>query len=113
VGGNLALALYSRQRYAEAEDAARAALRLNPTMRNAQYALGLTLAAQRRAPEEAIQKLAAVADTLPRARLVLAGLLSDKGDRNQAAAELRKYLASGDPVERQQVKVWLAQLEHQ
>lgn len=108
---NRAAALLALQRHAEAEEAARRALRLDPLSGGARYVLGLSLIAQNRLLAEALEHFRQVQNRIPAARLLAAEILIQLGRATEAALELRQYLLSGTPERRQEVEVWLAWLE--
>ncbi len=107
---NLSLALMARRRYPEAETAARRAVQLDPHSVKARYALGQILASQEKNTPEALEHLRQAVPQYPKARLMLARVLVRQGAIDEAAAELREYLKSGNPDKRQEVEYWLAQL---
>jgi tetratricopeptide (TPR) repeat protein len=109
---NLGLGLFLLGRYPEAEVAARQAWQLNPQLSRARYTLGRILAAEGSTSIEAEQLLRGTTSEFIDARLPLAQVLWNKGDREQAANELRTYLKSddADPAKMAGVKYWLAQI---
>ena len=107
---NLALALTSLGRYREAETAARRALASDPSFVQASYALGLALLSQNDCSLEATTSMEKASLKYPKARLASARLRACRGEVDQAANELRLYLAAPDAEHRQQVESWLAQL---
>jgi Flp pilus assembly protein TadD len=107
---NLGIAYMMLQRFTDAEQEARTAVKLDSTSNMARYVLGISLAAQNREPQEAVQNLDAAARDLPKARLTAAEILVREGQRPEAAAELRKYLDSGHPENRELVQAWLTEL---
>lgn len=109
---NLSLALIALRRYPEAEAAARRAAQLDPHDIPAHYALGWILGAQGKNMPEALEHLRRAVEKYPRARLMLADFFARQGAIDQAAAQLREYLKSGNPQNRQEVEAWLAQLAH-
>lgn len=107
---NLSLALTTLKQYRESEMAARRALASNPDYPQARYALGLTLAAQRDCSIEAITNLQKAAELYPKAHIAAARLLACRGRTDEAAAELRMYLAAPNADHRREVESWLSGL---
>jgi Flp pilus assembly protein TadD len=108
---NLAIAYLTLGRLGDAEWEARQAVQFDSTSNAARYVLGMSLAAQNREPKEAVQNLDAAAREMPKARLTAAQVLEREGQRVEAAAQLRKYLDSGQGENREEVQAWLIQLE--
>ena len=108
---NLAAALLALRRHAEAEDAARRALRLDRQLAGAHYLLGLSLTAQDRFSAEALANFREAYGQFPAARLPAAAILIQLGRATEAAQELRDYLRLGTPERRREVGAWLARLE--
>lgn len=113
VCANAALAAVMLQKYSDAEKFAREAVKLNGTSNKARFALGIALAGQNRAAadSEAVENLQAAAREFPKARLILAQIMIEQGNRSKAASQLREYLHSGKPDNRAQVETWLASLQ--
>jgi tetratricopeptide (TPR) repeat protein len=107
---NLSATLFLLRRYPEAESVARATLDLDPAQAETHYILGSALVAQERFTIEAEQHLRLSTSSIPIARLLLASLLSRRGARDEAAAELRAYLQIPDAPEKQLAQSALAQL---
>lgn len=107
---NLGLALSMLQRYAQAESATRTAVGLDPGSPAAHYALGQILAAQGKNTPETLANLRQAVADFPEARLLMARVLARRGDSDEAAAELRQYLASRDTRRKQSAESWLKQL---
>ena len=107
---NLSATLLLLQRYPEAERVARATLELDPAQTETHYILGCALVAQERFTPETEQQLRLGTSSIPSARLLLANLLSRRGEREQAAAELRAYLEVPGAPEKEQVQSSLARL---
>ncbi len=76
---NLSLALSTLRRPEEAEEAARRAVRLEPESLAAHYSLGQILAVQGKDAPEALAHLRNAAEAFPRARLVIARVLTQQG----------------------------------
>jgi len=106
---NQGLALLGLGRYPEAEASVRRALQLTPRSVSAQYALGQILFAEEKTAE-ALENLRHAADQFPLARLLVAKILLQRGATPEAIAEFRRYLDTGHPDKRAQVKSWLEQL---
>ncbi|HKW97434.1 MAG TPA: tetratricopeptide repeat protein [Bryobacteraceae bacterium] len=111
VNTNLSLIRFLSKQYAEAEALARAALRKDEKFTRANYILGLSLVAEGKNQDEAVDHLDRAAREFPAARLEAAHLLVRKGSTGSAAAELRAYLSVPDVKQRGVVEGWLARLE--
>jgi tetratricopeptide (TPR) repeat protein len=109
---NLAATLLSMERYAEAETAARKAIRLDASGFS-RYFLGLALLQQQKNTSEALDNLQRASETVPRARLAIAEVVEKRGDIERAKKELRAYLNSAGPKDRQSAETWLAELSSQ
>jgi len=107
---NLAASLVILERPAEAETAARKAIRLDASSASARYFLGLALLHQQKNTSEALDNLQRASGTLPRARLAIAEVVEKRGDVERARNELQAYLNSGKPEDREAVQTWLAKL---
>ncbi len=109
---NLALSLVSRDRYPDAEAAARSALKLDPNYAAAHFILGFSLYKEKLQDGEAVANLEWAAKQYPRAHLVAAEILTRLARKLEAAGELRKYLRSDDTfADRHKVQAWLSDLE--
>jgi tetratricopeptide (TPR) repeat protein len=108
---NLSLALLKMERFAEAETAARKALRLDGGNGNAHYFLGLALFQQRKNISEALDYRQRASETVPHARLAIADISEQRGDVEGAKKELRTYLKSAKPADRESVETRLAALQ--
>ena len=109
---NLALAMLYLKRYDAAEEAARQALKLARPLPEMHFALGVSLGAQRRNLDEAIEHLDRAAASHPRARLAAVQFLVEAGRRSDAASRLEQYLrVSGDSPDRKNLELLLAQLK--
>jgi tetratricopeptide (TPR) repeat protein len=86
---------WANKNYAAAELAARKALDKKTLSRKARYLLGLSLAAQRRLASEAMANLREAAVDYPDAYLEISRMLMDQGKMDEAMAELKNYLDSG------------------
>jgi Tfp pilus assembly protein PilF len=106
---NMSVSLFELGRYPEAEIAARQAVAITPQRNAARYTLGRALAAQGSTSAEAEGLLRGALAEFPQARLSLAQVLLNRCLNEEAAAELRNYLASGsiEPDTRRSVQVWL------
>ena len=109
---NLSVTAYFLHRYAEAEAAARLALRLDPQQATTRYLLGGILFAEQKNIPEAAELFRQSVEKFPNARLYLARIAQKNGDANQAAAELQTYLNMPEADNRQKAACWLAQLTH-
>lgn len=108
---NLALALVAQKELADAEWAARRALDFSPYDLRGSYALGLALAGRNECTPEAVQSLTRAATQYPRAFLTAARLLVCRGEIDDAATQLRRYLELPEVEHRPQVESWLNQLQ--
>jgi Tfp pilus assembly protein PilF len=109
---NLALAMLHLKRYDAAEEAARRALKLARPLPEMHFALGVSLGAQRRNLNEAIEHLDRAAASHPRARLAAVRFLAEAGRRSDAARRLEQYLSlSGDSPDRKNLESLLARLK--
>ena len=109
----LALALAGMEKFEEAETAAREAVRLSPGLPWAHYVLGLVLVKRNPDTAEAMAQLRQAAPSIPLARIGLAHLLASQGKPQEAAVELRSYLASGTTMNRQWAEAWIRKLAGQ
>jgi Flp pilus assembly protein TadD len=110
---NLGAGLAAVGDYAGAVTAEREALREDPGQSRARYVLGMALHALGQL-RDALKYLREAAADMPSARFQAARVLADLGQRGEAAAELRRYLASpGEVRDRPQAEQWLAELERQ
>ncbi|MDX2152914.1 MAG: tetratricopeptide repeat protein [Bryobacteraceae bacterium] len=108
---NMAAALFSMERFAEAEAAARRASDLDPSCSKSRYILGLALAKQSVYSEETLHNLMAAAPKFPKAHLAAAEVLVRTGQRSKAKQQLEDYLATSNPANVDQVKVWISELQ--
>jgi tetratricopeptide (TPR) repeat protein len=108
---NLAATLLTMERSAEAETAARKAIRLDASSGTSRYLLGLALLQQQKNTSEALDNLQRASETVPRARLAIAEVMEKRGDVERAKKELRAYVNSAKPKDRQSVENWLAELQ--
>ncbi len=107
---NLALALATASRFSDAAISARRGLQLDPSSVSARYVLGVSEVTAGRCTGEAERDLRAASDHFPRARLTLARLLECRGEKGEAAAELRSYLESPRAANRPGVEQWIQRL---
>jgi tetratricopeptide (TPR) repeat protein len=107
---NAAAALIVLQRFEEAETAAQKALDSDPTNLRGRYMLGLALLHQNKDVDKAVNNLQRACAEFPAARIAVAQAFASLGQREQAKHELRSYLDSGRPEDREQVETWLARL---
>lgn len=113
VNANLSSAFLLSGRNSEAEETARRAIKADPTSDKARFILALSLKAQNRSQDEALDNLHRVVAQFPRARLAAAEIFANKGDRNRAVQELQQFLR-GDSVsssDRQVAQDWLSRLQ--
>lgn len=111
VNSNLAAVLIGLKRYPEAEKAARRSLRFDPSRDKAHYILGLSLEEQNRNADEALHNLTMVEPEFPAAHVAVAQILLRRGEKTQAANELKEYLYSGHAVHRRTIEAWIARLQ--
>jgi tetratricopeptide (TPR) repeat protein len=103
-------ALLKMRRVVEAEQSARRALEVDRSNPGSSYLLGLSLAAQEKNDEEALQHLQRAAKRIPEARLTIVRIWARQGRLKEARTELQDYLQSG-PADAAGAKNLLAQLE--
>ena len=110
---NRGVALHALGRYDEAADAARRSLEIDPDSEKAHFVLGIALAAGQKPGDDAIASLRKAGTMIPRAQVMAAGMLAERGLLSEAIAEIDKYLKSGDqefrPMARQWRNKWAAQ----
>ncbi|MBI1792095.1 MAG: hypothetical protein HYR60_31615 [Acidobacteria bacterium] len=92
VQARLSVMLFSLNRLAEAEEAARRALALNPGLAPAHYWIGRILAAEQRRPYEALEHLQKALPSIAEAHLVMAQILAQAGIAEDAARQVEHYL---------------------
>lgn len=107
---NASAALMALGRPADAEPLARRAVVGEPQSLRSRYLLGLSLAAQRKSRPEAETLLEEAAPLIPQARLALAHMQMEQGNRDAARAQLERYLDTGRPEQRPQAERWLKSL---
>jgi tetratricopeptide (TPR) repeat protein len=113
--GNLAYGYYAAGRLQDAEYAARRSISLDDRYLRGHYLLGSILArsvrpnALEKAPEAARHLRLGAAD-VPRAYIDIAQIYFAEGDSRSAAEELRLYLKTGEPEQRDKVERWLSSL---
>ena len=111
---NFSLTLAELKRFTEAEDAARAALKLDSSSAQAHFVLGYSLYQQRRFGQEAIDNLVWAGRQVPRALLIAAEVLVREGRQSEAARQLKHYLASPEAgPDRERAQSWLKKLAQQ
>jgi tetratricopeptide (TPR) repeat protein len=109
---NLAIAMLRLRRFGAAEEAARRSLKIVRPLPTMDYVLGVSLGAQNRNLDEAIEHLDQAAGSHPRAGVAAAQLLIEAGRRSDAAKRLGKYLrVCGDVQDRKDLESLLAQLK--
>lgn len=108
---NLAIAQLHLGRHADAERTARAAAALPRDTRHAEYIVGLSLLAQKKALPESLALLERSCDEIPHAHVAAGQILISQGRLREAEVHLTRYLETnpaGQP--RQMVESWLATL---
>jgi tetratricopeptide (TPR) repeat protein len=103
---NRGVALHALGRYDEAAAAARRSLLIDPDSEKAHFVLGLALAAGQKPGDEAVASLRRAGAVIPRARVMAAGMLADRGSLAEAIAEIDKYLKSDDQEFRGMAQQW-------
>lgn len=88
---NLAFTWYSQLRYEEAERVARRGVELRKTDPKIRFLLGMSLVAQQKLMDEAVDNLTMAAEEFPEARLELSRMLVEKGDFERATRELERF----------------------
>jgi superkiller protein 3 len=109
---NLSIVLCKLNHYHEAGEMARRALRLNPGLLKLRYVLGISLVNEGGDKVEALDNLRRATEEVPRAHLLVAKILAETGQREDAAQHLEDYLrlSPADDRDRPAVKEWLEQL---
>jgi tetratricopeptide (TPR) repeat protein len=109
---NLSIVLCKLKHYHEAGEMARRALRLNPGLLKLRYVLGISLVNEGGDKVEALDNLRRATEEVPRAHLLVAKILAETGQREDAAQHLQDYLrlSPADDRDRPAVKEWLEQL---
>jgi len=107
------LALLLLHRYPDSEWAARQALQIDPLHITSLNLLGQALAAQEHYTQEAVDSLRQSRSENPPSRLILVHVLLQRGEVDQAVAELRDYLPVATGTEKQIAQCWLALLTHE
>jgi tetratricopeptide (TPR) repeat protein len=112
---NLSIVLCRLKRYAEAGQAARQALRLDPAQLKLRYILALTLSMEPGHEAEALDNLERAAAEIPKARRLAADILIQSGRRSDAVRQLEQYLRTlpEQDTDRKPVQELLAQLQRQ
>lgn len=104
---NLGFALYALERHQDAEEAAREALEIESESPPAHLLLASVLSAKGATSAEALHSCRRAAERFPRAHLLAARLLASRGARQDAAAEVRRYLRFTCRQHRRTAEVWL------
>jgi len=109
---NLSIVLCKLKRFDEAGQAARQALRYDPSLLKMRYILAISLTTRQGHEAEALDNLERAAAEIPKARLLAADVLAQEGRRDDAARQLEQYLHSVPErdAERKSVEERLAQL---
>jgi tetratricopeptide (TPR) repeat protein len=98
---NLAITMLRLQRYQPAEQEARRALKLGGSLPQMEFALGVSLGAQGKQLDEAVQHLDRAGSDIPRAKIAAVKLLAAAGRRDDALHRIEQYLRnSGNTQER-------------
>lgn len=92
---NLSFVMHSQNRFADAERMARKALEFSRSDVRARYLLGVSLAAQHKRSEEALENLRTAAPEFPDALLEISRLLIEKGDFENAMQSLQAFTQAG------------------
>ena len=103
-------ALLKLHRFAEAEQSSRRAVEIDRSNGGSNYLVGLSLAAQEKNDDEAIQYLQRAAQQIPEARLTIVRIWARQGQLTQARTELEDYLRSG-PANADSARSLLEQLK--
>jgi tetratricopeptide (TPR) repeat protein len=107
---NLAYALLSTKRIAEAEVEARLAMRIDRNNSKTRWVMGTILLAKGSATEEGLEDLRYASRELPKARIVLAQFYERSGQKDAAVRELHEFLTGASGEERARVEQWLLKL---
>lgn len=109
---NLSIVLSQLKRYGDAGQAARQALKLDPSLLRLRYILAVSLTREKGHETEALENLERAAVEIPKARLLAADILTDIGRRDDAARQLEQYLRAlpEHDADRHTVEERLAQL---
>ena len=108
---SLTVAHFFDGNYSAAEAAGRRALELDPESTATRYVLARSLVQQGKGTPEALELLRQSEAKYPNARLVLALILSERGETSQVVAELQQYVAApADPENKRKAECWLAEL---
>lgn len=98
-------------RYSDAEESARLALKIDPSSEANHLFLGMSLAAQNKNEEEALENLEKSFKAFPAARITAAEILARHKKFTAATGELQDYLKTGNPDRRNEVASWLQDLK--
>jgi len=107
--GNLSAVRFRLGRIAEAEAAARRTLALDERHQIGRYILGVSLVAQGRNTEEALDDLRVTWDSFPGGHLAAANILASRGDIPGARKQLEAFLSTNPHGDITRVRTWLAQ----
>jgi predicted Zn-dependent protease len=101
------------RRFHEAGATARRALKVVPRSCQIHYILAVSLLMENGDSDEALDNLQRSVAEVPKAHLVAADLLSQRGRRQEAIVHLQEYLRDASPsdAERAKVEAMLAQLQ--
>jgi len=111
---NLAIVLAKLSRFPEAGDVARRALKVVPGSGKLHYILAVSMMEENGDFDEIIRHLGRATEEVPRAHLVAADLLIQKGRRDDAVRHLEDYLIAAKPDDeyRPKVQARLIELQH-
>lgn len=109
---NLSIALAKMRRYDEASAAARRALQYMPASGKLRFVLATSLLLSKGDSDEVLSNLERSTDEIPRAHLVAARLLMQRGRRREALQHVEDYLhaAPADDQDRSRAMAMLAEL---
>jgi tetratricopeptide (TPR) repeat protein len=109
---NLSIVLCRLQRYHDAVEMARRALKLNPGLLKLRYVLGISLVNEGGDKVEALDNLQRATQEVPTAHLLVAKILIETGRGEDAARHLEDYLrlSPDNDRDRAAVQEWLDQL---
>jgi tetratricopeptide (TPR) repeat protein len=101
------LAYFWMNKYQESEAAARRSVDINGANLTSSFILGMSLAAQSKDDQEAVEYLAKSSSAYPNAHIAAAQILAREGKLDSAQTELQKYLKTGHTEHADEVKGWL------
>jgi thioredoxin-like negative regulator of GroEL len=110
IQANMAAALLALNDLPESEIAARRAVDLDASNLRGRYMLALALYAQQKFTDETVDQLGRVRDVFPNARIVLAVVLANRGQKDGAIAQLHDYLKIEKATKKDEAQKMLAAL---